>query len=236
MHTNRIFYALSLAITLVTPVSLAQYEAEQPESDRYEVEIIVFRHLDRERNTPEIPPLPFPPDDDDNLSGVSRAPNQQLAKEPLVNFYIMDLHPQSPDFQAISGTDTGLDSVYRRLERLDAYQPLLQLGWTQRVTGESQAEQFEIPPSVTDQTSVSGTVTLYRERYVHLRLDLQLAESGFGETAVSLDGAVLLPAHIQQSRRIRGANTHYFDHPQFGVIAKVRKLEPAVRPGVSEIG
>lgn len=57
--------------------------------------------------------------------------------------------------------------------------------------------------------SLSGTITLYRSRYLHLSFDLSyLAEEGAGFV-------------IRQRRRMRSSELHYLDSPGLGVIALV---------------
>ena len=55
---------------------------------------------------------------------------------------------------------------------------------------------------------LDGSITLLRERYLHLAVDLTLRSSG------SL-------YRLDEARRIRSGELHYFDNPRFGVIARV---------------
>lgn len=69
-----------------------------------------------------------------------------------------------------------------------------------------------LPPEAA-QAGLQGSVTLFRERFLHLVLDISLAEP---------DADPALAARISQSRRVRGRSWQYFDHPRFGVIVSVR--------------
>ena len=86
-----------------------------------------------------------------------------------------------------------------------------------------------------------------RERYVHMQVELDLTPTApvqtpdgsqpeslptYGDPVTSLTSSQTplqtapTPVYtLQESRRIRGDNAQYFDHPQFGVIAHVSKIE-----------
>jgi hypothetical protein len=74
------------------------------------------------------------------------------------------------------------------------------------------------PPAL--EAGLQGTLTLFRERFLHVMVNLALAGPDAG-------GTVNPPARISQARRIRNRTPHYFDHPQFGAIIGVRLVEPA---------
>lgn len=65
------------------------------------------------------------------------------------------------------------------------------------------------------QAEISGTVTLTAGRFLHLGFALEL------RTAQGVD------AELQQRRRVRLGDEHYFDDPRIGVIALVSPLSPA---------
>jgi len=77
---------------------------------------------------------------------------------------------------------------------------------------------------------VNGNLTLTRGRYLHLSLDLLYQRQpntpqlfsflGFGNTGNA-------PEHyrLQQQRRLKRGELHYFDHPKFGVLAVVTAVE-----------
>jgi hypothetical protein len=228
---------------------------------RYEVELIVFRHIDQSRNTPEIPaegslvgesPLTLNPADDAEepfmntlqIGGEDPGALTQIVtdgalaaareREPTVNFYLMDPRAEYPDFVPIDTASLELDSVFRRLEQLDAYQPLVHLGWIQTAKNASEAVAYEIHIRDQDRDDVTGSITLYKERYLHLALDLAL-DSAIDEYGTGSDfytKAILEQMRatgrkqhkLTESRRIRQPSSHYFDHPLFGVIARIQKI------------
>lgn len=121
-----------------------------------------------------------------------------------------------------------LDEVAARIRGSRGYRLLLHESWSQPgfPSEASQPvdllvlEQLRSLGPVTDntrppdanrpvQSSLSGTITLYRSRYLHLSVDLSyLAEEGAGFV-------------IRQRRRMRSSELHYLDSPGLGVIALV---------------
>ena len=111
------------------------------------------------------------------------------------------------------------------------------------------------------QRRLFGTVRLRRGRFLHLDLDLLLrpeperlpAPEATGETTPAdtplADPSPAQPTEttsqppdylavegfrLHQSRRVRPGEIHYFDHPLYGVIAVVEKLEPPAAPPSEE--
>jgi hypothetical protein len=221
---------------------------EQPEAPaRYEVELIIFRHIDQSRNTPEIPaassifqPSPFDltlaeiplqppvglPDSTPLLIGAAK-----LERLPPISFHILELDPSYPDFVPLRQDTHMLNQVYARLERIDAYEPLLHVGWIQPARNTDSTKPYHFEPATTDGTGIAGTVTLYKERFLHLEVDLVLetekppARTPFFFGAGVNDSPDLYK--LTESRRIRGTATHYFDSPQFGVITRIREVHAA---------
>jgi hypothetical protein len=63
------------------------------------------------------------------------------------------------------------------------------------------------------QAGLDGTVSLTQGRFLHLGLDLRWQP---GE---------VLEAELQQRRRLRTREEHYFDHPRLGVLAVVQPVD-----------
>ena len=252
---------------------------------RYEVELIIFRHLDQSGNTPEIPAAasmvqdsPFDlqlaeiPTEETVLIAGDTVAGQQFwttaadddghrmspgRREQVVSFLLLSPRAEWPDFLPSDQKSFALNGVYNRINRLDAYEPLIHLGWVQPAMSTDEAKPFRIVNQSNGPVEITGTVTLYKERYLHLALDLAL-ESGLADEAstpaaeipqkrvfgLNMPVTENKPAQqpnathkLQQTRRIRVSNTHYFDHPLFGVIATVSEIEEtASSPGYTQPG
>lgn len=75
---------------------------------------------------------------------------------------------------------------------------------------------------------LDGTIQLYAQRYLHLDLDLWWIQHADGRRIAagdSLNEADARIFHIDEQRRIRIGELHYFDHPRFGVLVKVTRVE-----------
>jgi hypothetical protein len=217
--------------------TLAQDNDQDPVAlpTRYEVELIIFRHLDQSRNTAEIPAP---------ASMIQDSPFELNLATPLVS----QPGAEFPDFAPFKEESFTLNGVYNRISRLEAYEPLAHLGWVQPAKNTEQAIPYQIANQSDLPRGITGTVTLYKERYLHLALDLALESRPSDEAAApvaeippervfGLSTSVDEPTRranathrLQQSRRVRVSNTHYFDHPLFGVIAKINVIETASGP------
>ncbi|MFW2404262.1 MAG: CsiV family protein [Gammaproteobacteria bacterium] len=248
--------SLATLVLVAGPAPAADTDAEPWMEDRYEVEVIVFRHLDQARNTPEQPAvktvvatsLPgFPSQSAEAPSGTDRTTSNSVAdgrrRVPGVAFYLLDLEPDFPDYLPL---DDGkqLTRVYSRLNQLDAYAPVLHRAWIQAARPADEALPVYVRSNEFGEFSITGTVKLYKERFVHLQLDLLMASTAeqiiapeaeswptFGDVVPTSEPVQAplqaeAPSHeLVESRRIRGEVTQYFDHPQFGVIARVSQIE-----------
>lgn len=224
-------------------------EAQAP--PRYTVEVIVFAYAEdvgvgTERFEPEPYSRPAQPADaeptvadDDNPP--PNAP-QPMPEEPAPRFVMLPLDDDA----------FGMRNIYDMLERLDVYEPLMHVGWTQTAipreyTPELRLERLgPVPPGL------DGTLELYLGRFVHLvvdvSLDAQTTAAGddrqafqpfeappdeFGgyrdEARRASDSLDLLYKplryRISEDRIMKSGETRYYDHPRFGVIARVTLVE-----------
>ena len=165
-----------LALLVLVSGTLPVAASETPA--QYDVEIIVFR----------------------NLSGQSDGEQWPLADEGLpaaggqfpAGAMLPDLPPSAYRMQRIADS----------LNRSGAYRVLTHRAWRQPARDRAGAVPF--PVNAAGDT-LDGSVTLVRERFLHLDVDLML------QSTYALD----------EKRRMRSGELHYFDHPMFGVIAEV---------------
>ena len=151
-----------------------------------------------------------------------------------------------------------MDKIYARLERLDSYDPLMHVGWTQTVYAKDETSPIDLSTLGKVPPALDGTATLYLGRFLHLVMDLQLAADEpknndssdvatersplvvYGDNRVGsdLDNIALSAQNrsvhyrISEDRKVRRKELHYFDHPKFGVIARTIR-EEIVEPEIA---
>jgi hypothetical protein len=257
--------ALLAALSLL-PVAAAQdviVDDPQPVR-RYTVELVVFAYAEDVSIGTEI----FPADEvavveDELILGLD------IEDVNALEATVPEPQPEATDMQALDpelvdpadllpvtpwlGTvlmledEFTMQDIVRRLEILDAYQPLLHAGWTQLGVPEVDAQPVELiffgePPA-----GLAGSFTLYLERYLHLVVDLAFDAAADSDEALPvLEEPIITygdarPVYedeadeqtgrvhyrIQENRILRNGETRYFDHPKFGVIAKVNRATEA---------
>jgi len=105
-----------------------------------------------------------------------------------------------------------LDAVARRLNT-GGYRLLWHQAWVQPARGREGLDLATLAalgqgPAAPE---LSGAITLSAGRFLHLGLSVELA-SELG-----------LEATLQQQRRVRLGDQHYFDHPHIGIIAVINR-------------
>lgn len=147
-----------------------------------------------------------------------------------------------------------------RLERLGAYLPLLHAGWIQTVNEQDDTEAIPLNAFGELPRGLDGSVTLYMSRFLHLVMNLELdadwqiplddsesplaaeqvveySDNRVGTDALAEDlqeaAEPAIRYRITEDRKVRRNELHYFDHPKFGVIARVT-LEESQEPADSQ--
>lgn len=156
----------------------------------------------------------------------------------------LDEDPVPNPFQLVLLTEDefALGDALRQFELLDAYETIMHVGWTQPAFPEEETPAIELPLLAEPPVGLNGTLTLYLSRYLHLVVDLALdAPSEFEEEVVDDDAffsfgdargrdedesqAMPIRFRIQENRIFKNGDLRYFDHPRFGVLAKVTRVE-----------
>ncbi|PCI22953.1 MAG: hypothetical protein COB62_00640 [Piscirickettsiaceae bacterium] len=128
-------------------------------------------------------------------------------------------------FRRLKPNQLQLHGVLNRLKRLSSYKPLAHNGWVQAIAKKSPLTPIRVSMSLENET-LQGIITLHRRRFLHLDLDIQLSQ----QSPPVFTGHQLQNApdifRLKQTRRLKTGELHYFDHPQFGVIVKIQKIDP----------
>lgn len=233
--------ALGLAgLAILAPVA-AQDSDEEPEIRRYAVEVIIFRYAQDVGTGSEI----FPPDEPDPLGFDDPLIAAEAAESPALppldgTGGIPESAPLSEamplpeiEFTRLMEDQYQLTEMYGRLDRLQAYEPIMHFGWTQAAWSQEETQpiplhRFDRPPADLD-----GHLTLYLNRFLHLVVDIALADSSETPDAADAVEAFEAPVfyRIEEDRILRNGELRYYDHPKFGLLAKVTRIEATEEEG-----
>lgn len=233
------------AAILSAPPVAAQDEAMPVEVPRYSVEIILFRYgagvpSGNERFLPDKPPLLSGIDGELQDGAVPVFGDRPETRLPsgTAEQAMQDL--QDPPFDielAITPRDQlALRDVYDKLQRLDAYEPLLWTGWSQLAVEAAAAPEIPLQRLGTAPANFDGSLQLYLSRFLHLVVDLTMTEQPDGsrmDTSNRLPQSVRL--RINEDRIMKNGDLRYYDHPKFGLLAKVVRLEQTVPSGARAV-
>ncbi len=207
---------------------LPAYAADQDQW--YNVELIVFsqRHPDAGNET-------WP----DNPGSPDLTDAQEIPTTAVPNAQLQPLPPDQFKLQAEE----------QKLAENGNYEVLLHTGWRQLGVPREKGIPVHVhttAPATTDTAAAAapaalppprldGVVELTVLRYLHLDVDLLFRGQALTSTNSVSDFFAVAPAkpsvpiyRLQESRRMRSNQLHYFDHPMFGVIALVTPYTPPV--------
>lgn len=247
---NRLLLALSplllSAVALAQPVSIDELDAlegtaDEPQIRRYQVEVIIFAYAEDVGSGNEVF-LPEPLFDETELLSEDDAEGAQAES---VRDAAPDQTEDAPvrfEFELIGNEALTLTETREMLERLQAYEPLMHFGWIQGMYPDAETPVLPVARFAAPPPGLDGTLHLYLSRYLHLVVDLSLAAE---DAAPSADPAAVeyrdrrygsdrawdepqyapLAYRILEDRILKNGETRYYDHPKFGVIAKVTRIE-----------
>ena len=121
-----------------------------------------------------------------------------------------------------------INNISYALERSGRHSVLFHRAWRQLAYDNAHAVAYPIHSLAENgRDSVEGVIKLVRERFLHLDVDVQLMSARDGTQVLYSDSPDSKPAfELVETRRIRSNVLHYFDHPRFGMIAKVTPYIP----------
>ena len=98
------------------------------------------------------------------------------------------------------------------------YRLLTQARWQQTVDPSGKGTVKPVRISSGKDGELDGTIRFYMSRYLHLDVNLQFREA---ESA----GSAAMTYRMNEARRVKSQETHYFDHPRFGVLVRIMPVE-----------
>lgn len=224
---------LKLLLALLLPVfAIAQDEVTEEEEPirRYTVEIIIFTYEENVSVGSEV----FVPDVvEDEYSLFEDMPGSAEDLQPVVDDEpaltdalaedVIEIPPM--EWVLLEESELTLTESYGRLDRLQAYEPVMHFGWTQPTYAEELTTSIPLHAFGRPPATLDGSLTLYLSRFLHLVVDLQLDAEEEQPTFF----------RINENRILRNGEVRYFDHPRFGVIAKVSRAEDVQDEELTEL-
>ncbi|MDH3441071.1 MAG: peptidoglycan binding protein CsiV [Gammaproteobacteria bacterium] len=199
--------------------------------------------------SPEIPGPNSPPQDDLPLA-IDIPVSDEMVEEPdfvaLPGETLEEIPThESAGFRLIDPADYQLRNAWNRLVDLDAYRPLMHTGWIQPTLEKEDTTPLPLRRLGNPPLRLNGTISLYLSRFLHMVVDLSLEHKapqrmvatqervrlyGDNQSRASrgFDAEFITPSifyRIEEDRIVRNNELRYFDHPKFGVLAKITRIE-----------
>jgi hypothetical protein len=175
---------------------------------------------------------------------------EDAVTEPVASAMAEDEDPARFELTLLTEDEYQLGDALRKFELLDAYETIMHVGWMQPTYPEEETPPIEIQLLGETPAGLNGTVTLYLSRYLHLVVDLALDAPvevielpdedsffSYADARRQYSGDLDAPPQpvryrIQENRIVKNGELRYFDHPRFGVLARIARVE---EPEVEEV-
>jgi len=186
-------------------------------------------------------PLPDDSDRFDMLPEDPAASSAEAASEPLPDD--PDLSGPAVEVVLLGEEELAMEDAIRKFELLDAYETIMHFGWTQTVFADMDPVSLDLAEFGNVRDDLEGTLTLYLSRFLHLEVDLAMTQEAppsqprypaptpsFSDGRAGYDPYDPEPAgvvryRIREDRIFKNGDLRYFDHPRFGVLARVTRVE-----------
>jgi len=219
-----------------------QLLAEEPVVRRYTVELIVFTYAEDVSVGSEIFVADDPVVAEDDLPADDSDPADDDASVDELEYR---LPARRLEFVRLAEDDFTMTDIIRRLELLDAYEPIMHVAWRQPTYPREETAPIRLDALGAVPARLDGTFALYLSRYLHLVVDLELDAEDENAGALAAPGQQgfsfgdsrrqddiyadpyqrAVRYHILENRIVKNGELRYFDHPKFGVIARVTRVE-----------
>lgn len=208
-------FALTTVAFLSAALLASNVLAEQEKPPKYQIDMVIFEHLALKGWTEEYWPEEV----------------TSLELEGAIDF----AHLQQPPLELEIAEETLLENEVARVAK--NYRLLEHRSWIQNALEPQQTPKvfFE---GETPTNRYYGTVKMYQSRYNHVAVELSFermipgkVRSGFARMQRISDEDLpqFWPFHLQAQRKLKSGELHYIDHPLFGILIQIQKLEPELK-------
>jgi len=123
--------------------------------------------------------------------------------------------------------DSPLSAAVAALEKSGRHHVLAHLRWQQSAEAKSASKPVKISNV---EGGLDGSLRFYLSRFLVLDLNLALRESPSGGIFDGSAGNETTVYRLNEPRRIKLSETHYFDHPKFGALVRISPAKTADQP------
>ncbi|HSC06621.1 MAG TPA: CsiV family protein [Steroidobacteraceae bacterium] len=212
-HAPRLVRLVVLVLSVAAVIVGLKASAAEParvQETAYNVELVIFRQL-----------TPLGVAEDWSVEGLKGRP-VAAASEDEAGGMAVGAAGSPLAVNALSPALFKLTAMESSLQRSRGYEVVGHIGWTQIAVPRGSGLAVELSEVGLNGVSVRGTGALERGKYLYLRLNLAYSPA---DPPASLVGTVqsdrAVTFSLNQVRRVRPFERHYFDHPAFGVIAMI---------------
>lgn len=171
--------------------------AAAPSSNVYEIEVIVF-----ENRLPDLEGGEFWTRKEEKNTGMEMSDAVSVGEKPAA--------------------DSGLSATAAALESSGRHHVLAHLRWQQSAEAKSVSKPVKI--TSTD-GALDGALRFYLSRFLLVDLSLTLREGAMSAGMPGSAGPEATAYRLIEGRRVKLAETHYFDHPKFGALVRVSPIK-----------
>lgn len=123
--------------------------------------------------------------------------------------------------------DSALSAAAAALEKSGRHHVLAHLRWRQT----AEAKSVSKPVNIGNATEgLDGSLRFYLSRFLIVEMNLALREMQGGGTFSGTAGNETVVYRLNEPRRIKVSETHYFDHPKFGALVRVTPARAGGQP------
>lgn len=247
MHRSLLVALLALIAPLAAAQEASLDETTEPRS--YTVEVIVFEYTEDVGTGSELFLGDRPAaEESDDLPDAASDTDAEFEEDghqselPTAPDVVPEL--RQLDLVLLRRDDFTMTETLERLQRLDAYQPIMHFGWTQPTYPPAETPAIQLRRFGNLPPGLDGSLKLYLSRFLHLVVDVALdaRDDGmadglseqpvieYGDARMQNDVVYLqtrgpVRYRIREDRIFKSGDIRYFDHPKFGLIAKITRIE-----------
>ena len=168
-------------------------------------------------------------------------PDEPAEPETLEEF---PSHILQTQLEVLDPAEHAMKEIYEKLLELDAYKPIMRAAWTQATFEKDQTLPIRLRRLGNAPLRLDGSLMLYLSRYLHLVVDLTIEAQSAGSGRQSNDGVkyygdrwssgsygynyeqetTQINYSISEDRIFRNGELRYYDHPKFGVLARITRF------------